>query len=335
MASPGKQLCLVLGTPRGFTRSVLESLLKRGSRVLLSCRDTSLGDREQARLSSLYGKNQIHFAPADPGCPLALEALFVQALDTFGEIHLIVNSTANDPLRVTREELEIGPLNQVEQKLDLRLQQQDVEGIRRVGDLALRYQGKHQGGQGGSLLNLVSDVELCPSLSSGPSSSPMSEPLARGSGCSQCTVLGVTRALGLHRTYMETGLRVTTVYQPTIDYPDLSQAAQITDDSHSPHNKWDRHSAYIRDYTGYMSLHTGDAAPSGTAWAFNNHIKLEEVQPESLERTCALTNKMCYWMGCPLVADTRAQETVASHRTSLGSQSETGLSLKETQETMD
>ena len=42
----------------------------------------------------------------------------------------------------------------------------------------------------------------------------------------------------------------TILFQPTIDYPDLSQAAQITDDSHSPHYKWDRYSAYIREYTG-------------------------------------------------------------------------------------
>ena len=96
-------------------------------------------------------------------------------------------------------------------------------------------------------------------------------------------------------------------FQPTIDYPDLSQAAQITDDSHSPHYKWDRYSAYVRDYTGlvpvfvfkeellsswasydrnekkssvryekiirYMALHVGDTAPPGTAWAFNKDIK--------------------------------------------------------------
>ena len=72
------------------------------------------------------------------------------------------------------------------------------------------------------------------------------------------------RARGAHHHRLPGGI-TTTVYQkppvyqknimgiffqPTIDYPDLSQAAQITDDSHSPHYKWDRYSAYIRDYTG-------------------------------------------------------------------------------------
>lgn len=314
MASPGKQLCLVVGTPRGFTRSVLESLLKRGSRVLLSCRDSVLGDMEQQRLSSLYGKNQIHFSPVDHTSPLALESVFVKALDTFGEIHLIVNSTANDPLKVAREELATPDLSRLEESLDSRLLQEDVEGIRRMGGLAIKYLGKQNGFQGGSLLNLTSGVEL----------------QGGGSSAGSCTVLGTTRALGLHTRCSQHRVRVTTVYQPTIDYPDLSQAAQITDDSHSPHNKWHRYSAYIRDYTGYMALHTGDTAPPGTAWAFNQDIRLEEILPETLGRSCGITNKMCFWMGCPMVTDSEPSALVGSSRTK-----QVEESLVETQETMD
>jgi len=129
-------------------------------------------------------------------------------------------------------------------------------------------------------------------------------------------------------------VRTTTVYQPTIDYPDLSVAAQITDDSHSPHYKWDRYSAYIRDYTGYMALHVGDTASPGTAWAFNKDIKLEEVQPESLASSCGITNKMCFWMGCPMVKDVEAEEVLREER-----KQESNCTLEETfaetQEHMD
>lgn len=312
MVSPGKQLCIVVGTPRGFTRSVLESLLKRGSRVLLSCQDSSVGDTEQRRLRSLYGKNQVHFSPMDPTCPFALESVFVKALDTFGEVHLVVNATANDPLKLTREELDTSNLALLEARLDSRQQQEDVHGIRRMGRLAVKYMGRQNGFQGGTLLNLPSSVEL-----------------EGGAGQGSCTVLGTTRALGLCARVARHGVRTATVYEPTIDYPDLSQAAQITDDSHSPHNKWDRYSAYIRCYTGYMALHVGDTAHPGTAWAFNKDIRLEEVRQDSLEKSCGITNKMCFWMGCPMVTEGEMDELANRQRDKLGGVQE---QLAETQD---
>lgn len=300
MASPGHSLALVVGTPRGFTRSVLESLLKRGSRVLLSCSDATVGQLEQDRLSSLYGKNKVHFSPGDHTCPLVLESVFVKALDTFGEINLIVNSTANDAQKLKRcdgipEQITTNFLRDLEKRLDIQQQREDVEGIRRMGKLAIKYMGKQSGFQGGSLLNLTSAAELTCTA-----------------GAGTCTVLGTTRAFGLEAHVKQHGVRTTTVYQPTIDYPDLSQAAQITDDSHSPHNKWDRYSAYIRDYTGYMALHVGDTSPPGTAWTFNRETsKLEEVLPESLASSCGVTNKMCFWMGCCMLKDEGVGEVVA------------------------
>ena len=136
MGQSAKHLCLVVGTPRGFTRSVLESLLKRGSRVLLSCRDSTVGEMETNRLSSLYGKNQIHFTPGDHTCPLLLESVMVKTLDTFGEVNLIVNSTANDPLSLSRKDMATAHLEDLEARLDSRLQQEDVQGIRRMARLA-------------------------------------------------------------------------------------------------------------------------------------------------------------------------------------------------------
>jgi len=206
-------------------------------------------------------------------------------------------------------------LHHVEEEEEIYEQEEDVEGIRRLGRLAVKYMGKQNGFQGGNLLNLTSAVELSCSA-----------------GAGTCTVLGTTRALGMHNRAKEHGVRTTTVYQPTIDYPDLSQAAQITDDSHSPHYKWDRYSAYVRDYTGYMALHVGDTAPPGTAWAFNKDIKLEEVQPESISSSCGITNKMCFWMGCPMVKEADIEEVQREEREEETNCANNLESLVETQE---
>ena len=63
-------------------------------------------------------------------------------------MNLIVNSTANDPQKLSREELsESVDLRGLEKRLDIRQQEEDVEGIRRLGRLAVKYMGKQNGFQ--------------------------------------------------------------------------------------------------------------------------------------------------------------------------------------------
>ena len=98
--------------------------------------------------------------------------------------------------------------------------------------------GKQNGGQGGTLLNISSSTELTPGVDI-------------GSDCGQCTVLGTTRALGLVPGVERTGLRVTNVYHPGVDFTDMSKrSAQITDDQHSPYHggldSINKYSCYLR-----------------------------------------------------------------------------------------
>jgi len=292
MCSVGKHFCLVIGTPRGFTRSVLEAILKRGSKVLFTCSDESAGLTEHQRLSGLYGARQIFYTPADQTCPTALESVFLSALDNFGEINYVVNSTANDPLQLRLQDLQ-GEIRKLEEKLDFSLVQQDVLGMRRIGQLATKYMSKQNGLKGGTLLNLTSSVELS------------------GHGVTgDCSVLGTTRCLGLASRVRLHGVKTLSVYQPTIAYPDLTQATHITDDQHSPYSEWNKYSSYIGEYTGYMALHLGDTAPPGTAWAFNKELRLREVSPEDLSGGCGIANKMCYWLGCPMIGEENIKNEV-------------------------
>jgi NAD(P)-dependent dehydrogenase (short-subunit alcohol dehydrogenase family) len=115
---------------------------------------------------------------------------------------------------------------------------------------SVKYLGKQNGFSGGSYLNLTSSVELQP---------------GRVGGCAGCSVLGTTRALGLARSVARHGVRTTTVYQPTIDYPDLNMAAQITDDQHTPYNTWSRYRARTAEKNGIGTNRTGtDIRRSGT-----------------------------------------------------------------------
>ena len=68
-------------------------------------------------VSDVYGPGQVFFSPCDQNDDSQLESLFLRALDTLGEIRLIVHSTANDPLQVGKDDVQ-GDISKVNRKLD-------------------------------------------------------------------------------------------------------------------------------------------------------------------------------------------------------------------------
>merc|ERR1719362_2100780 len=69
--------------------------------------------------------------------------------------------------------------------------------------------------------------------------------------------------------------------------------------------------ACCREYTGYMALHIADTGPPGAAWAFTPEWRLQQVTPGQLKACCGIANKMCYWLGCPMVSDSSTEVTLA------------------------
>ena len=53
-----QNICVVIGKPRGFTKSVLEALLKRGSQVMMVCSesDATMAKSEVNRLGYIFVK---------------------------------------------------------------------------------------------------------------------------------------------------------------------------------------------------------------------------------------------------------------------------------------
>eukprot|EP00092_Neocalanus_flemingeri_P072721 GFUD01089586.1.p1 GENE.GFUD01089586.1~~GFUD01089586.1.p1 ORF type:complete len:272 (-),score=74.25 GFUD01089586.1:171-986(-) len=250
MSNIRKQMCMVVGQPKGFTRSIIEALLKRGSTVMLACPDKCDDSQEIERLRALYGPGKVNFSALDHNSSIALDSVFANARNTFGEISFIVNSSITDSLELKykQEDLESAHTN-------LSLSEQDIlSGITKMDLLAAKYMGKQNGFQGGTLLNVNNseDQTTCPSLHNP----------------------GLVTSLAL------AGVKSCTVYQPSLVYPD-SPLVQITDDQHSPYYQWDKYSSYTRDYTGYMAVHVGQTCDPGTAWAFNNSLQLEQVNPAS------------------------------------------------------
>ena len=64
----------------------------------------------------------------------------------------------------------------------------------------------------------------------------------------------------------------------------------------------------FREYTGYMALHIADTGPAGSGWMFNEEFRLRQVEAGDMKTCCGIANKMCYWLGCPMVSVSPNQE---------------------------
>jgi len=119
---------------------------------------------------------------------------------------------------------------------------------RHLESLAIKYMGTDDGGPGGVLLHVHSNTgELA--------HTNVEERVARllGQGVKEC---GVVR--------------------PGVEFPD-SEQVHITDDQHSPCSQHNKNSNYVRDYTGYMTVHTALTCPPGSTWAFDRNFKVVQL----------------------------------------------------------
>ena len=137
--------------------------------------------------SALYGNKQVQFIALDNTTKTGLDLVFLKSMNTFGEISFIVNSTINDSMEGNKKE--VNP---------------KTFSISKMGLLATKYMGKHNGYQGGTLLNVSNSYDQ-----------PVSEKA------------GLAKSLALD------GVKTCTVYKPSMDYPDGE--VQITDEQHSPY----------------------------------------------------------------------------------------------------
>ena len=107
-----QNICVVIGKPRGFTKSVLEALLKRGSQVMMVCSesDATMAKSEVNRLGysfvkfpltpincfirELYNSQRLQFSTIQEKCSRGrdIDQMFSKVQEKFGNINLIVNS---------------------------------------------------------------------------------------------------------------------------------------------------------------------------------------------------------------------------------------------------
>ncbi len=87
------KVAIVTGGSRGVGRAIAASLLREGARVVISARNAERLEATRAALAQETG-GEVHAVPAELGCDSDAKALVDAALETFGQLDILVNNAA-------------------------------------------------------------------------------------------------------------------------------------------------------------------------------------------------------------------------------------------------
>ncbi len=85
-------IALVTGGSRGIGRSIVETLLRRGSSVAFCARSPETVDATLNALSGIHGQDRIFGRPVDVGNQQQVDNFVAQVSDHFGHINCLVNN---------------------------------------------------------------------------------------------------------------------------------------------------------------------------------------------------------------------------------------------------
>lgn len=137
---------LVTGGAGGIGAKHVEDLLRYGAkRVALLDLATSTGESTAATLEKEYGKGRVIFFPCDVTNAEEFTSTFNKVVETFGSLDIMVNNAGIMNDQIWEKTISV-----------------NVNGLIRGCLLAINHMGKHNGGKGGTILNVASIVGLHP-----------------------------------------------------------------------------------------------------------------------------------------------------------------------------
>lgn len=181
---------LVTGAARGLGYKYAEELLRNGANfVAILDLNTSTGEKSAETLEKEFGKGKAKFFPCDVTKDKDVTDSFQKVVDHCKRLDIVINNA--------------GILNDPQWELTIKI---NVLGVIRCTLAAMEHMGKHNGGSGGTILNISSIVGLC-AVASAPIYT-----------ASKHAVLGFSRSL--QYSYDRSGVRIL-VMCPGVTYTNL------------------------------------------------------------------------------------------------------------------
>ncbi|XP_023225714.1 15-hydroxyprostaglandin dehydrogenase [NAD(+)]-like [Centruroides sculpturatus] len=134
-------VALVTGAAQGIGKAICETLLNKGCKVCCSDVNSEIGNKTVDELQKVFGKTSCIFLKCDVSSFEEFEATYQKTKETFGNVNILINNAG------------VG----VEKVVDVNL-----NGVINGCFIAYKYMGKHNGGSGGSVVNVASIAGLLP-----------------------------------------------------------------------------------------------------------------------------------------------------------------------------
>ena len=151
----GGRVVVVTGASKGIGRALARGFGRDGARVVVASRDQARCDVVADDLRA-EGITALAVA-AHMGNPEEIDALVAATLDEFGQVDIVVNNAATNPV--------VAPLLDFPDELIGKLFAVNVIGPLRLARLAARHMAEHGGG---SILNIASRSAFAPEPQLGP-----------------------------------------------------------------------------------------------------------------------------------------------------------------------
>ena len=151
----GGRVVVVTGASKGIGRALARGFGRDGARVVVASRDQARCDAVADELRA-EGITALAVA-AHMGNPEEIDALVTATLDAFGQVDVVVNNAATNPV--------VAPLLDFPDELIGKLFAVNVIGPLRLARLAARHMAEHGGG---SILNIASRSAFAPEPELGP-----------------------------------------------------------------------------------------------------------------------------------------------------------------------
>ncbi|XP_067128627.1 15-hydroxyprostaglandin dehydrogenase [NAD(+)]-like isoform X1 [Centruroides vittatus] len=126
---------LVTGGAQGIGRAVCEALLSRGCKVCCVDVNGEKGQQTVEELQKTYGESNCTFAKCDVSSSEEFENAYLKAKHSFGTLNILINNAG---------------------VADDRAVDVNLKGVINGCNIALKYMGKNNGGNGGSVVNVGS-----------------------------------------------------------------------------------------------------------------------------------------------------------------------------------
>ncbi|XP_067128628.1 15-hydroxyprostaglandin dehydrogenase [NAD(+)]-like isoform X2 [Centruroides vittatus] len=130
---------LVTGGAQGIGRAVCEALLSRGCKVCCVDVNGEKGQQTVEELQKTYGESNCTFAKCDVSSSEEFENAYLKAKHSFGTLNILINNAG---------------------VADDRAVDVNLKGVINGCNIALKYMGKNNGGNGGSVVNVGSIAAL-------------------------------------------------------------------------------------------------------------------------------------------------------------------------------